>query len=359
MFGKLYLGEVKKLIRPKTLIVLAIIVALFITIFAISYEKILDVAYDVQMPVGEGMPVEEGMPDVFSRYKINVSATEIDAAIAIATQSYEEIKKEAKGSSWYLRNMTDFVFSAKANVEVLEYIKEHKLYDVDVEVYSDTARFSEKSAEGFMKSMFSLLLTIMIIYGIIIGSGSYAQEMKTGTLKMLFMRPITPNKLTSAKLLAMLTMTTFILLFTSLLAYLYGLIRFGAAESQKILVVFNAASAFMSTKSLMLFFSMMLGVVQVFSFSLFAFALGAITKNRVLPTIIGILISMNLLSTILTLLKMGRFLFTLSMNFGSYFGTEGVIPGGGNFFIALPVYLAYMAIFFISTYVVVNKRDLA
>lgn len=358
MFSNLYIGEVKKLIRPKTLIVLAIIVVLFITIYAISYEKLLEIS-DGQDMIEQGIGEEQGIPNIFSDNKINVSEAQIDTAIAVAKQSYEEIKNQAKSSNWYLRSSTDFVFSAKANVEALEYIKEHKLYGVDVEVYSDVNLFSDKSAEGFMKSMFSILLSIMMIYGIIIGSGSYAQEMKTGTLKMLFMRPITPNKLTSAKLLAMLTMTTFILLFTGLLAYLYGLIRFGAAEAQKILVVFNASTAFMSTKSLMLFFSLMLGVLQVFSYSVFAFALGSLTRNRVLATVVGILINMGLLALILTLLKMGRFLFSLSINLGGYFGTGGVIPAGGNFFIALFVYLAYMAIFLVSTYVIINKRDLA
>lgn len=358
MFSNLYFGEVKKLIRPKTLIVLAIIVVLFVTLYAITYESMIKGSMGQEI-IDQGTGEEPGIPDIFSSNRINISEAEIDTVLAVARQNYEEIKTQATNSDFYLKSSMDYVFAAKANVEALEYIKEHKLYGIDVEIHSDMSLFSDKSAEGFMKSMFSILLSIMMIYGVIIGSGSYAQEMKTGTLKMLFMRPITANKLTTAKLLAMFTMTTFILLFTSLLAYLYGLLRFGAAESQKILVVFNASTAFMSTKSLMLFFSMMLGVLQVFSYSVFAFALGSLTRNRVLATVVGILINLGLPAMLLTLLKMGRFLFSLSMNFGSYFGTGGAIPGGSDFFIALPVYLAYMAIFLVSTYVIINKRDLA
>jgi ABC-2 type transport system permease protein len=353
MFSKVYVGEVKKLIRPKTLLILAIIVVLFVTVYAITYEKMLDMADEMSAEL------DDEMPDVFSGNTVKFSEQSINGAILIAQKAVEEAEKNAKGSSWYLRSSFDSVYAAKSYLKALEHIKENKMYDVDIELYSEMSVFSDKSAEGFMKSMFGILLAIMIIYGIIIGAGSYAQEMRTGTLKMLFMRPITANKLTSAKLLAMVTMTTFILLFTSLLAYLYGLLRFGAAESQRILVVFNASSAFMSTKSLMLFFSMMIGVIQVFSYSIFAFALGAVTRNRVLPTILGILISMNLPATLLSLLKLGRFLFSTSMNFGGFFGIGGAIPGGSNFFIALPVYLAYMALFLASTYIIVNKRDLA
>ena len=42
MFNKLYLGEIKKLIRPKTLIILSIIMVLFLLLYAIGYEFLVD-----------------------------------------------------------------------------------------------------------------------------------------------------------------------------------------------------------------------------------------------------------------------------------------------------------------------------
>lgn len=360
MFNRLYLGEVKKLLRPRTLIVLAIVIVLFLTIYAITYEKMIEFS-ETALPhtEGEAPEIEEIIESSFHQNTITVSAENIDEMIAVARQALIDVEEDAKADSRYLRSPVDAVYQVKAGLKALEYIKKHEIYGEEIVLYSNMNIFSDKSAEGFMKSMFEILLTVMIFYGIIIGAGSYAQEMKTGTLKMLFMRPITPTKLTSAKLLAMFTMATAILLVVSLLAYFYGLIRFGAASTQRILVVFNASGAFMSTKSLMLFASMMFGVLQVFSFTAFSFAVGSLTRNRVLATILGIIIHTGLPAMLLQFLKMGRFLFTTSMGFGGFFGISGAVPAGSNFFIALPVYLAYMALFIVPTYIIINKRDLA
>ena len=133
----------------------------------------------------------------------------------------------------------------------------------------------------------------MMMYAVVVGAGSYAHEMRTGTLKMMFMRPITKNKLTTAKLLAALTMVTALLLGITGISYLYGLVRFGPDSGQKIVVVFNASKAFVANNGLLLFMNIMFGLLQACAMCVFAFALGTITRNRIFALSMGIVLNLG------------------------------------------------------------------
>jgi ABC-type transport system involved in multi-copper enzyme maturation permease subunit len=73
----------------------------------------------------------------------------------------------------------------------------------------------------------------------------------------------------------------------------------------------------------------------------------------------GIVLNLGILSSILSLLGIGRFLFTTNANLGIYFGITSSIPMGGNFFLALSLLLAYLAVMLAGTYIVFNKKDIA
>lgn len=367
MFSKLYIGEVKKLIRPKSLIVLSIILVLMLVIYAISYNFLMGFEISAPEPIEEGEVGYEEYEEanigemIFgSQYSASeYTASEVQSLIAQTKNQIKELEKSTDENSMFYRLGVDPVYEAKGYLKALEYIRDNNLYNQKIEIHSQTAIFSQKSAEAFAQGFFGLLLTIVIIYGIVIAAGSFSSEMKNGTLKILFMRPITRNKLTTAKMLALFTMIATILLGGTLISYLYGLIKYGAAEAVKGLIVFNAISVFQGSKGLLFFMNIMFGLIQAFALCLFAFALGTVSKNRILAIIASILLYLELLSAILSLFKLGRFLFTTNANLGIYFGVSSVIPAGGTFFLALPMFIVYISLFVVSTYVIINKRDIA
>lgn len=378
MFNKLYKGEIKKLLRPKTLIVLSSILLLILIIYAISYNFLTEVMYEITVPqeennevIEEGgnneeiegeMTPDEQMQDILfgnEYYARKYTEQEINILIAEAEMDLENAKEYKESNDFFFRLGVDPVYQNKGYLEALKYIKANNLYNQDIEIHSQTAIFSQKTAESFAQGFFNIMLTVIIIYGIAIGAGSFSSEMKNGTLKMLFMRPITRTKLTTAKILSLLTMITVILLGATLISYLYGLIRYGASTGVQGLIVFNAMSVFKGSKGLLFFMNIMFGMLQAYALCLFAFAVGTITKNRILAIITCILIYLDLIASILSLFKLGRFLFTTNANLGIYFGVSSSIPAGGNFFIALPIFIAYMAIFIAGTYLIFNKRDIA
>ncbi len=378
MFRQLYFGELKKLARPKSLITLGIIMTVLLVFYAIGYNVIIemgesfsDQTAEEAEPLGDdeltdgneiifetpGMQI--GIDDImYGRGVVNVNEEEIDALIAGQKAEIKHLEEMNTGD--FLRNLGyDPIYEAKSYLKAYEHIKTNKLYGRDIEIYSQTAVFSQKSAEAFAQGFYGLLLTVIIIYGIVIGAGSFSSEMKNGTLKMLFMRPITRNKLTTAKIISLFTMVGLILLGGTLISYLYGIIKYGVAAATKGLIVFNAMSVFEGTKGLIFFMNIMFGLLQAFALCLFAFAFGTVTKNRVLAIITCILTYLGLISGILSLFKLGRFLFTTNANLGLYFGVTAEIPAGGNFFIALPFFIAYVSIFLAASYIVFNKRDIA
>lgn len=375
MFNQLYAGEIKKLFRPKTLIVLCAVMVVLLILYAISYSFIFDNSFEVIVPEQEeavkaeteSEETQNPVPNVDfdemlfgQRYAARkYTPEEVELLIAQANIALNEAKRARNENDFFFRMGMDPIYETTGYIKALEYIRDNNLYNQEVEIHSQTAIFSQKSAEAFAQGFFSILLSIIIIYGIVIGAGSFATEMKNGTLKMLFMRPITRNKLITAKILSLLTMITLMLLIGTLLSYLYGLIRFGAAESAKGLIVFNAMTVFRGSKGLLFFMNIMFGLLQAYALCLFAFAFSTVTRNRVLAIITCVLLYMGLIATILSLFKLGRFLFTTNANLGIYFGVSSAIPAGGNFFIALPIFIVYMAIFIGATYFVFNKRDVA
>ncbi len=371
MFKQLYLGEMKKLFRPKSLITLSVIIILLLVFYAIGYNFLIDESNSVEVEIGfaaenpeQGdLEIDPDTDEDFANYLEFTSARygvekytpeQIDELIVSTKEEIKRLEKEKDRGIF-----GDMLYEEKGYLVALEYIKEHKIFNEQVEIHSPIASFFYKSAEAFTQGFKDLLLVVVIIYGMAIGAGSFAAEMQNGTLKMLFMRPITRNKLVTAKLLSLLSMITMILLSGILLSYLYGLIKYGVAPTVKGIIVFNAMAAFVGSKSMVFFLNIMFGLLQAFALCIFAFALGTVTKNRVASTIISILIYMGILSTILSFFKIERFLFTSNANLGVYFGVTSVIPARGNFFIALPCFLAYVAIFVTATYVVFNKRDVA
>lgn len=368
MFNKLYLGELKKLVRPKSLITLSIIMAVLFTFYAIAYNVILEVETsqiaemeeDMELPEGIEMEIDFGDLLYGNAYNIRTyTESEIDDLIASEKEHLKEIEKNMRENNFLFNLGLDPAYEVRGNIKAFEYIKANKLYNQKIEIHSSTAMFSQKSAEAFAQGFYSILLMIIIIYGIAIGAGSFSSEMKNGTLKMLFMRPITRNKLTTAKILSLLTMITIILLGGTLLSYLYGIIKYGVAPSVKGLIVFNAMSVFEGSKGLVFFMNIMFGLLQAFALCLFAFAFGTVTKNRILAIVTCILTYMGLVSNILSLFKIGKFLFTTNANLGIFFGVTPAIPAGSSFFLALPLFIAYVAIFLASSYIVFNKRDIA
>lgn len=377
MFGKLYLGELKKLNRPKGLIAISIIFVVFFVIFAMVYnlnfDAILEGVQDMfeDMDVQEEFPFEEeypfeeepekypddydGMFDYDSLDYIAVANPDnIDKIIEEFTAKRNEYKKLAKKEPAY----GSMVYYSDCALSMLNYMKENNVYGENLNVVGYTQHFFEKTAENFALTYFEFVLAVLAIYGIVIASGLLADEYSKGTIKLLMLRPIGKNELTTAKLLALFTHLVGILGIASLIGYIYGAIAFKSTSLDKVFVVFNAKSVFTSTAGAVVFYNMFFKTVALLSTVTLSYAIGTVTKRKTLGIILTLIIDLGIVSAIFSIFGGSIFLFSTNTDFSQFFGFSTNMEKGANFFISLPVYIAYMAVILSTLYVTVKKRDI-
>src|SRR5690554_3067816 len=185
MFTNLYLGEIKKLVRPKGLLILAAIIIVFLIIYGIAYDFMVDISQNN----GEINTQEQEPIGIFgSMYKKKVYDQESVQTLIFQTQTIiKELEQSQDNDDILSRLDYDRLYEMKGYLKALEHIEQNELYNQEIEIFSPNALFGvERSAEGFMQGFITMLLSIMLIYGVVLGSVSYAQEMDEGTLKMVF-----------------------------------------------------------------------------------------------------------------------------------------------------------------------------
>lgn len=376
MFGKLYLGELKKLTRPKGLIAISVIFVVFFIMFAMVYnidfdavlEGIQDMVEDMeveQFPSEEEYPFEEEpelSPDDYAAmvgydkldYIAVANPDNIDKIIEEFTAKRDEYKKLAKKDV----NYGSLVYYYNCALSMLDYMKENDVYGEDLNVVGYTQNYFDKTAENFALSYFEFVIAVLAIYGIVIGAGLLADEYSKGTIKLLMLRPIGKNELTTAKLLAMFTHLVGILGIASLVGYIYGAIAFKSTSLDKVFVVFNSKSVFTSTQGAVVFYNMFFKTVALLSTVTLSYAIGTVTKRKTLGIILTLIIDFGIVSAIFGVFGGSIFLFSTNVDFSQFFGFSNSMEKGANFFISLPLYIAYMTAILATLYVTVKKRDI-
>lgn len=362
MFGKLYLGEVKKQMRPKAIITLAIFFIIFFIIFAVIYNVDLDnilsgsnitttneYGETIEMPIDEYVALLMNQNNVF----YDVNSTNIDEKINQARFNIVEAKQYDK------ENKTNTTYYAKSVLSVLNYLKTNNIEGKDITVEGTSNYLGYNSTEGFVSSYFDTLILILTIYGIVMAAGIFADEYKNGTIKLLMMRPITRSQLTLAKLLGAYTVVLGYLGVMSLIAYAYGAIAFKNLSLKSVFIVFNATSIIKSTTGSVVFLNMFIKVIKLLTLVTASFTIGTLLRKKTTGIIASFVLLFGIVSAIFSTL--GIQIFTLSANYdlGAYFTFGGSVMRFGNFYRSCAVLLVYWAIMLVSTFLVVEKRDIA
>ncbi len=362
MFGKLYLGELKKLARPKALITLAVLcVALFI-VFVIIYNMQIEEPLNTLREAAESTEnfTETTGDGVFDYYQDYISAAtpenvdELIAELNETKKTYEERNKKKETKGQYGAAIKEL----RCGIAMLEYMKAHNVYGKNLNVEGYASYYAVKNAESFALYYFRTIAAILTIYGIVMAAGLYADEYARGTIKLVMLRPVTKNQVTTAKLLALFTYILGILGVASLLGYVYGAIAYKSVSAEKVYVVFNASSVFACTVGGTVLYKMFFAAVKVLSFASLSYAIGTILRKKTPAIILSFIVYLGIISALFTIFGGERFLFSTNTDLSVYFGFGvGEYINGGNFFLALPLLVIYLAAIISSTYLVVNKRD--
>ncbi|MCL2630775.1 MAG: ABC transporter permease subunit [Firmicutes bacterium] len=366
MFGRLYVSELGKLFRPKTAIVIGIILILLFTLMTLIFEVIpalsaSDNADDL------GLNIEDAV--VFRVTKEEIDSLILDAQLSLKAKE-ESVKN---GNSYFFYAGNDMIYSAKSELAIYQYIKANELYDTDLRIYGGAgastifAMFSG-SASDYIPAMTAVLAGVLVVYALIIGSGAFASELKSGTLKLVLLRPILREKLALAKLLAVLTIVTVAFTLAFLLTIIFAYARHGT-DNYLHVFVFNARTPFAVRGGYVAFHTFMVNWVELMAYSIFAFSIGTLTKNRVMG--IALPLGASMLSFIAQIACLGRFWPTNVIVFDAYFSSSAlsgalgggmlatVLFGGSNFWIAISMFVIYIGGLLASAFLVFKKRDVA
>ncbi len=289
---------------------------------------------------------------------------DIDKALSLADKAKKEIDKEKKeeGIKFYVYHFTsDPYYALRLKVNTLKEIKA-KHMNKRIKVLSNYGGIFSMFATGstnyydFYKMASSMLIGLITVYGVVIAARSYSTEFRSGTIKILMVRPITRNQLTTAKLCATVTNVTFVYVVVSLLTFFTSLKYQG--DNTLTLFSFNAGAFTLAPAGMMVFYIMLLDYLTIISWVLFSFAVSTLSKHLV--TGIVSYLFLPLIGTILHLIGLDVIDISTNMSWSPFLGgNEGPTPTYGNFFITLVFWTIYVIGSTVLTYYVVNKRDLA
>lgn len=371
MFGRVFAGEFKKLIRPRGLIVLGVLFLIFFIIFAVFYnmniEAMLDDLDDFLTENGEQGIFSE--PTYYDEDGNEISAREYGELYGYIGLDYfsladennidkiiEEVEDAIKIYGTEERKNEEALSLYKGDLVMLRYMRDNNVYG-SLNIEGRTS-YGMRNAENFTMTYFTVVLAILVIYGIVIGAGLYADEYRRGTIKLVMLRPISRAGLTGAKLLAALAYLTGIAGLMSLIAFLYGLISFGSMATKTVYVVFNQASVLTSTVGGVVFYEMFFKTIEMYATVALAFMIGTVTRRKTLAIVVSLIIEFGLIAALLSGIGLERFLFSTNLDLSIYFGVSTNIPAGGNFFIALTMLVVYLAAILSALFITVEKRDI-
>ena len=365
MFKALYAGELKKQTNVKTVVIMAAIALLILIILAAVFDSVNEMIFETNtggLGVSGGILPGEGAGDGTSfRETWNYDETTVTAEIAQCEYMLKmlEAEKEEAGFDYY-RN-SDSVYYMRARLALLEYIRDNELYDRDLAVYTNGTVAGMSSAgvtaDTFCVFALSSLVFLVIIYGAIAAGSAYPDEFRQGTVKLLLLRPVSRNALTGAKLLAALTHVSaaYFGCFLVAVALSYAVFPVEHAET---LFMFNGGAITVADNAAQIGIALACNYVTVLVYTSLAFAIGALTRNKVFAIITPVIL-IEVLGAILSMSGLGRFFISDAANWAQFAGLNSTLIGGANFFIALAMTVLYTGGALTAAFLVVGKKDVA
>lgn len=365
MFGRLYWGELRKQTSGGAIITLSVITVVLALLMAVLFTAFNDLVNGVEEDIRDSLNSESGVT-------VGVNFDTGAPAVSSTGQSYtqeevlttlnylyaeleaRELQKEEEGYDYY--RGSDYIYYVKGEIAFFEYLRDNELYGVRIGVMRDGAIASgEVTAEMFVTLMRSILFLLPLIYASIAAGSTFADEFKSGTIKLVLTRPVGVNALTTAKLLAAFThaVAAYAAMFLLLVVLGYS---FFPAENVRAVFMFNNSALTLAPSSAALGIGFTTDLIMLLSYTVIAFFVGVVTKNRVVAIITPIIL-VDVVGGIISLAGLGRFFISNALDWGQFVGISSTVTGGADFFISLPVWAVYMAAMLVLSYFVVKRRD--
>ena len=372
MLGKLYWGEFRKQVSPGAIITLTVITLVLTVLMTVLFSAFNDLTdeiasevnnsfgessngFDVDIDIGLTDKTEE--PNAVAVPGTTYTAEQVSLGLEYLYDRLDEAEAEKAELGYDYYRHPDRIYAIKGQIALLEYIRDNELYDVHIGVLSDgsVAMGAGITAELFVTMMRALMFLMPLIYASIVAGSTFADELKSGTIKLVLTRPVTRNSLTTAKLLAAMTHAVigYAAMFALLAAIGYAAFPAGNIDA---VFMFNNSSPTLAPSSSALGIYFTTDIVMLLSYTVIAFFAGILSRNRIVGIVTPILL-VEIVGSVISLAGIGRFFISDALDWGQFVGISSTVTGGANFFITLPVWAVYMAAMLFFSYFIVRKRD--
>ncbi len=291
----------------------------------------------------------------------NLSATEVQA-----------FKDESASS--VLKTYNEY--KTKESITKLSYYLENNVYDKDfLNPFAFNAQSGfETNAYDFIYFSLRIATVLLIIFGITMSANLISMEYENGTIKLLAIRPYKRYKLITGKIFATMFFVSIFTLFAFIIAFIAGICVFpGTLTSTTVLAVFNANSVVLMHPLVLMLLNVLSILLEVLFYVIISIAISTIFKS--FASAISFSMILYIISFALNIL-LGNALWYAYLPFVNidlykYFGgtflantthplsqmLTSPLLSNMTFFLSLGIYLAFVVISLVVTYVSFNRKE--
>ncbi|HEY8443524.1 MAG TPA: ABC transporter permease subunit [Clostridia bacterium] len=212
---------------------------------------------------------------------------------------------------------------------------------------------------GAMEFIFALSGVIILIFGIVLASGTIAGEHSDGTMKLLLIRPHTRGNVLLAKFLTICIILFAFFALNFLLTFLIGAVGWGLKGANMALSIFNSKRALILHPAAVVFFLHLFEYLEAIVYALIALTISTLFKSRSGATAVSMLVYFVafILDALLSTFSWYKYIIFNNTNLFQYMSSTGPAIADLTLWFSLTVTLIYCVVMAVICYFTFAKRD--
>lgn len=373
-FRKALKAELFKVSKKKHLRQLLIISIVLFVILLIAIE--MTYVNNKSIRNGKYVNVSSSVTQIYKKYDTHDYNSTISAIESKKQDLKQEIDKESNIVK-KTQNKKELQQTEKEAI-LIKYLKDHGINPQDAKIYQvgeSNVAIAElitqivASSNGFPTTIMNIRFIVQLVLGIlgqiflyyiiVMTVNTYTNELNTGEMRLVAIRPVKKKTILSAKIISVMLSTTIMVLGVYVLSLLYGL-TFNKEIGNAYTVIGNNVVVISSSVSLLLPFLNFLANLIFVTFMTIFLATFIKQTNTVVVLSFVIMILGPVLSIILGLVGIEMLEWTVAMNFISTLSFNSTFLGSHmDFYSGLIIYVAYLIMFILVSYYRHSKKDIA
>lgn len=336
-----FVWEIRKSVRPRTAIILAVLFVVALILSAVSFDLIVKAMSREWMSGG-------ALSSVYTEDVLESNA----AAHKARADMREESRKKDKSDyvEWFRERSLQKEYEFALDGYVGKKIR------ISGEAFSGPMPPISATAESFLDFYMAFAEGILLFCGIFYGGRLYCSEYDSGTIKAVMTRPVSKNRITAVKLGSMCAVLSVAYFAAALLGFAYGAIMYGSVGSSTVIYSFNAMTANAATEGAAAFGYLMEGLLRVLFLSVTSFSLSTVARKFAAGMVPALIITLDM-GSLLDGWGLTAFTVSNSLNFMQFFGASETVVRNGNFFVSLAVLAVCVAALLAALFAVTDRRD--